>query len=242
MASPLLRRSHRGDEHPVLVLPGFTADDRSTGPLRQVLRDQGYRVHGWRLGRNLGPTPKVVEGLLERLDELHGRHGRPVSLIGWSLGGIYAREMARKLPVMVRQVITLGSPFRMSGKDRSAVSALFERLRSGHAPDLPERVPESTRPPLPVPATAVYTRTDGIVQWWQCLESVGPMRENIEVRGSHSGLGHNPAVIYAVSDRLAQPEDRWRPFCPPRWLQRLYPAPDAWRQHGHDSTSESVGS
>ena len=229
-ASPLLRMMGRGDCHPVLILPGFLAGDPSTAPLRSVLRSQGYWAHGWQLGRNLGPTPDVVDGLLERLQTLHARHGRPVSLIGWSLGGIYARRLARRSPEMVRQVITLGSPFRIAESGgRSAVSGIYERLRPAHAVGLEQVLPGDSEVPPEVPVTAVYTRTDGVVRWWQCIESVGQRRENIEVRGSHSGLGFNPAVIYAIGDRLAQPPDRWRPFRPPPGSRSLFPPPADWR-------------
>ncbi len=225
---PWLARVRRGDGHPVLVLPGFTADDRSTGPLRGILRGQGYWTHGWRLGRNLGPTQHVIDGLAARFAALHEQHAQPISVVGWSLGGIFARELARRAPDQVRQVITLGSPFRIGDADRSAASGLYERLRPLHVqrPPLP---PEDARPPLQVPATSIYTRTDGIVRWWQCLESEGPRRENIAVRGSHSGLGFNPAAVYAVSDRLAQPADDWQPFSAPRWARRWYPRPVSWR-------------
>jgi pimeloyl-ACP methyl ester carboxylesterase len=229
-ASPLLRVIGRGDRHPVLILPGFLAGDPSTAPLRSVLRSQGYWAHGWQLGRNLGPTPDVIDGLFERLQSLHARHGRPVSLVGWSLGGIYARRLARRCPEMVRQVITLGSPFRIAESGgRSAVSGLYERLRPTHAVGLEQVVAGDSEVPPEIPVTAIYTRTDGIVRWWQCIESVGERRENIEVRGSHSGLGFNPAVIYAVSDRLAQPVDRWRPFRRPPGSRSLFPDPADWR-------------
>jgi pimeloyl-ACP methyl ester carboxylesterase len=232
-ASPLLRVIGRGDRHPVLVLPGFLAGDPSTAPLRSILRSQGYWTHGWRLGRNLGPTPEVVDGLVERLDALYERERRPVSLIGWSLGGIYARRLARHSPERVRQVITLGSPFRIVGTGaRSAVSGMYDRLRPTHAVGLEHVVDGDADVPADVPAevpvTAIYTRTDGIVRWWQCIESVGERRENIEVRGSHTGLGFNPAVVYAISDRLAQPTDRWRPFRPPPGGAGLFPPAADW--------------
>ncbi len=228
-ASPLLRAFGRGDNHPVLILPGFLAGDSSTAPLRSILQSQGYWVHGWRLGRNLGPTPDVVDGLIDRLEDLHDRHARPVSLIGWSLGGIYARRLARKWPELVRQVITLGSPFRITPDDRSAASALFDRLQPTHAIGLDELLPGFDAGPLTVPATAIYTRTDGVVRWWQCIEQTGAQAENIEVRGSHSGLGFNAAAIYAISDRLAQPQDDWRPFRPPMCTRQLFPHPADWR-------------
>lgn len=231
-ASPVLRRLGRGDRHPVLVLPGFTAGDRSTMALRATLRGWGYWVHGWRLGLNLGPTPGRVADVEARLLEVHGRHERPITLVGWSLGGIYARELARAHPEKVRQVISLGSPFRISPHDRSALSPLVDRL---FGKELLEEarlsfVPEAERPALPVPTTAIYSRTDGIVRWHLCIDAEGPERENIEVRGSHSGLGWNPAVLYALADRLAQPEGDWRPFQAPPALRRWFPKPVWWQQ------------
>ncbi|EUA73273.1 alpha/beta hydrolase family protein [Mycobacterium xenopi 4042] len=108
---PLQRRLPTGDGHPVLVLPGLLAGDGSTLALRRSLRRLGYRVHGWRLGRNIGPTAEAVAGMGERLRDLHTRYRAPVSVIGWSLGGIYARAMARRRSEWIRQVITLGTRF-----------------------------------------------------------------------------------------------------------------------------------
>jgi pimeloyl-ACP methyl ester carboxylesterase len=218
----------RGDNHPVLVLPGFAADDRSTRPLRSVLRAQGYWVHGWGLGRNL-PNVELFYAMRARLVDLHARHGAPVSLVGQSLGGVYARELAREHPEMVRQVITLASPFRLRPGDASSVSTLAQRVLRPMDP-LPWGVtPEEDRPAVPVPVTAIYSRTDGIVRWWTTIEAAGPSRENIEVRGSHSGLAVLPAVVYAVADRLAQPAGQWAPFRPPWPLRQLYPEPVSWR-------------
>ena len=106
---------------------------------------------------------------------------------------------------------------------RSAVSGVFARLQDRHVATVDEmvRVPDSA--PLGVPTTAVYTRTDGVVRWWQCIESVGPQRENIEVRGSHLGLAHNPAVLWLLADRLGMPETAWRPFRPPLTLRPFFP-------------------
>jgi pimeloyl-ACP methyl ester carboxylesterase len=228
-ASPMLRLAGRGDRHPVLVLPGFTASDRSTEPLRWVLRSQGYWTHGWRLGTNLGPTERVVDGLYRRLEQLHRRHGQRISLVGWSLGGIYARELARRYPDEVRQVITLGSPFRMTLRDRSAASPIVDRLSDRfNAEVMGFALAEPDKPPLPVPSTAVYTRDDGVVRWHTCIDTESERSENIRVRGSHSGLGWNPAAVYAVSDRLAQPAERWRRFRAPLALRHLYPPSSSW--------------
>jgi pimeloyl-ACP methyl ester carboxylesterase len=230
-ASPFLRVAGRGDRHPVLVLPGFTASDRSTAPLRAFLRTHGYWVHGWGLGRNMGPTAAIVDGIEQRLVTLHQRHGVKVSLVGWSLGGIYARELARLHPESVRQVITLGSPFRLRDGDRSSATFLANRLARRFVPISADvGLPEDERVPLTVPATNIYTRTDGVVRWHVCVDARGPGRENIEVRGSHSGLGYNPAALLAIADRLAQREGEWAPFRPSRHLAHLFPRP-AWH-HG----------
>jgi pimeloyl-ACP methyl ester carboxylesterase len=226
--SHLLRLAPRGDGHPVLVLPGFTGTDRSTEPLRNALRRQGYWVHGWRLGANVGPRPRIVEGIERRLVSLHERHGRTVSLVGWSLGGVFARELARKHPDAVRQVVTLGSPFRLRPGDRSHGSALYDRLAPRDEPFLSRLPPEHERPPLEVPTTAIYTRTDGIIRWHSAIEAAGERRENIEVIGTHSGLGFNLAAVWATADRLAQPEGTWKRFRRPLGLAHLYPRPVSW--------------
>jgi pimeloyl-ACP methyl ester carboxylesterase len=227
---PLLRSLGRGDEHPVLLLPGFGAGDRSTVPLRWTLRSQGYWTHAWQLGRNIGPTSRAVRGMRVRLEQLHGTHGRRVSLIGQSLGGIYARALARERPELVRQVITLGSPYRMVEGDRSAAQRAWARVEHLHVKDPALRdVAEHERPPLRVPATSIYSRTDGIAPWQTCIDVVGPHAENIEIRGSHIGMGVNPLAVYAILDRLAQPEDDWRAFRPPLPMCGCYPAAANWR-------------
>jgi pimeloyl-ACP methyl ester carboxylesterase len=204
---PLLRLAPRGDGHPVLVLPGLGASDSSTRPLRRYLQDQGWNPHGWGLGANRGPRGDVPEQLLSRFKEIHQRYGRKVSLLGWSLGGVMARELAREAPDAVRQVITLGSPF--AGHPRASNAwKLYEKLSGRAVEDRPEFMPVAP----PVPCTAIYSRSDGIVAWQGCLEAEAPNAENIEVEGSHCGLGHNPTVLYAVADRLAQIEGKWRPF------------------------------
>lgn len=232
-ALPLRQLLPVGDEHPVLVLPGLLADDDSTWALRRMLRDLGYRVHGWRLGRNLGPTAETVTGLQNRLIDLSSRYDSEVSVIGWSLGGIYARILARDTPAAVRQVITLGSPIRLTHERQSRARRAYDRYAHLHV--LPKELPlEFGVDALPVPATSVYSRYDGIVAWQACLDVPSARAENIAVVGSHLGFGHNPAVIWAVADRLAQPLGEWAPFRPPAALRPLYPTADsppqqAWR-------------
>lgn len=225
---PLLKNLKRGDGHPVFVMPGFMATDRSTARLRVLLRGLRYRTYGWGLGSNLGPTPDIVNGFADRFSYIVEREERPVSLIGWSLGGIYARELAKINPQHVRQVITLGSPFRMQPGDDSAASAMWKSLKHLHVPGAQDNMMHSEGA-LRVPSTSVYTRTDGIVDWRSCLETRGPISENVEVLGSHCGLGFHPAVAVVVADRLAQPVGQWKRFRSPLWLRGAYPLPTSYR-------------
>ena len=198
-AMPWLRLAPRGDGHAVLVLPGLGASDASTRMLRAFLGDRGYEAKGWGLGRNFGPRAGVERALLDALDRLRDESGRAVSLVGWSLGGLYASALAAKRPEAVRSVITLGSP-----------------LHHPHATD---------RPTPAVPTTSIYSRSDEIVPWRCSVETEGDRSENVEVVGSHLGLGFNPAVLFAVSDRLAQAEGQWKPFERKGWRQFVFPDP-----------------
>jgi pimeloyl-ACP methyl ester carboxylesterase len=230
-ASPLLRFAGKGDGHPVIVLPGFLGDEQSTLPLRWVLRAQGYWVHDWGLGQNIGPTEGTVDAIHDLLRQVYKRHGRKVSLVGWSLGGMYAREMARTNPMAVRQVITLGTPFRFRRGDRSSVSHIADRLSPLWKHEaMRMTVDEQDKPRLLMPATSVYSRSDGVARWQACLDTVTDRCENVEVSASHTGLGFHPAAVMVVSDRLAQPEGDWRPFVPPLCARGLFPEAASWRQ------------
>jgi pimeloyl-ACP methyl ester carboxylesterase len=171
-----------------------------------------------------------VTGLVARLSELNERHGRTVSLVGQSLGGTYARHLALRYPGMVRSVITLGSPFRSQPGDHSAVEQLWQMTTVRSRPQIRRLIVDEENLVLSVPSTAIYSRTDGIVAWQLCIESEGPLRESIEVRSSHSGMAVNPSALYAVADRLAQPEGRWRPFRPPVGMRHLYPPAATYRR------------
>jgi pimeloyl-ACP methyl ester carboxylesterase len=223
--APVLSLGDEGKSRPVLVLPPFGASDWSTAPLRAILSQRGYATYGWKLGGNIGPRPHIVAGLDRRLREVQARHQTTVSVIGWSLGGVYARELARVHPQAVRQVITLGSPYHFRPGDRSQASALYDAIAPRLNAFLPHFEPEDSRPPFPVPATSIYTRTDGVVNWRACIDPVGPTSENVEVRGSHSGLGFNVAAVVAISDRLAQADGTWTPFRPAPAVRCLFPAP-----------------
>ncbi len=203
-----------GDGHPVLVIPGFLAGPFSTQLLRNVLRRLGYRVYDWGLGYNVGYRASMKETLPARLRHIRERSdGRRVSIIGWSAGGIYARELARALPDDVRSVITLGSPFR--GNHQASTAWNVWRLVNRGA-EVTQAVSESAlqrrAQPLSVPTTCIYSRSDGIVAWRCCTSLPAPQTENVEVRSSHLGYGHNVETLSVIADRLAQPEDSWRPF------------------------------
>ncbi|MGY1772490.1 esterase/lipase family protein [Blastococcus sp. SYSU D00813] len=221
--SPLLAVAPRGDRHPVLVLPGLLASDVSTTALRGWVRALGYPVVGWELGRNRGPTPAVVEALPGLVQRLADRHGGAVSIVGQSLGGVFARRLAQRTPALVRSVVTLGSPFRLVGRpdDDSPGARAYRRFAPLHT----SRRLSTADParPLPVPSTSVYSRWDGVVDWRACLQRPGPRSENVGVHAGHLAMGHDPAVLWVVADRLAQPAGDWRPFRPPPGLARLFP-------------------
>lgn len=213
----------RGDGHPVLVLPGLGAGDWSTIVLRRTLHHLGYAVHGWDLGRNRGPTADVIEQVPQRVASLADRFERRVSLVGWSLGGIYAYAAARTHPGLVRQVITLGSPVRMTHPAQTRAMAYYRWNAHRHVPERLLPPSEWDQPPLKMPATSILSRCDGIVAYRASMLPPGANRANIAVMSSHFGLGQHPAVLWAVADRLAQPEDDWRPFRPPLMLRMLFP-------------------
>lgn len=221
---PALRLAPRGDGHPVIVLPGFFAGDPSTRTLRNYLRSLGYAVSGWSLGRNTGPTRAILAGMDRLVTSTIDQYGAPVSIIGWSLGGIFARQIAGRRPDDVRQVITLAGPYRLTPGDRTRATRLYDRFAHMHvaSSDFPGR--DGSWRQLPMPATSIYTRSDGIVPWQTCTEPETALSENIEVVGSHCGMGHHPAAMYAVADRLAQPVGAWSPFRPPKLIRYLYPS------------------
>jgi pimeloyl-ACP methyl ester carboxylesterase len=224
-AAPYLMLAPRGDGHPVLVLPGFGGSDTSTAVIRGYLNTQNLAAQPWGLGRNLGPgTPDLQRRLAGRLHEVWRAAGeRRVSLVGWSLGGVYARLLTQRFPDRVRQVITLGSPIGGVPRPSYAMQAM---RRMSEGPVDVERAMALRRlaaEPLPgVPGSAVYSRTDGIVPWQIARQSPSERAENVEVYGSHVGLGFNASALYLLAERLAQPEDTWRPFERSGWRRWVY--------------------
>lgn len=225
-ALPLLSLTARGDGHPVLVLPGLIASDMSTGPLRSFLQSKGYAAEGWGQGRNRGLRVGVEDKMLAQVERMADEHGRKVTLIGQSLGGIYARLLAKQVPDLVRGVITLGSPFACPPYATNAWR-VYEMASGMQVADAEAHLHHSgplSEPP-PVPTTSIFSRTDGVCAWQGCVDTPGPVVENIEVEGSHCGMSVHPAIVYAVADRLAQKEGQWKPFHRRGWRSFVYPDP-----------------
>ncbi len=211
-ALPVLSAAPKGDGHTVLVLPGFLTSDRSTDFLRSYLRGMGLNAVGWELGRNLGGLYRMRDHLRRKVAELARERGQKISLVGWSLGGVYARDLALSLPDMIRGIVTLGSPF--SGDLRANnVGKLYDQVSGEHVDDAALDDIAALAGAMPVPATSIYSKTDGVVSWQTSLMEESRTAENIEVVGaSHLGLGFNPAVLWAIADRLAQAEGQFARF------------------------------
>jgi len=193
----------RGDVHAVMVVPGWGLDDRATIPLRRALGRLGYAAYGWELGRNMGIRQGQRQRLVARLATLAAAHGGPVSLIGWSLGGVVARELARHAPTHVRRVFTLGSPISGS-PEANNVTTLLKLLRK--RPAAVDRATfDARRPAPPVACVAIHSKTDGVVAWRCSLEEPAAHTENVEVRGSHGGLIVNLEVLTVLAERLPRP-------------------------------------
>ncbi len=209
MSWPLLKKAPRGDGHPVLVLPGLVAGDRSTFPLRRFLSHLGYEAYPWEQGLNVGPRDHVIKGLVDRVRDIQKTHGQKVTLIGWSLGGAMANAMALRMPERIRQVVTLGSPLTGHPKGSNAWR-VFEMVSGFRADD--QRLMELVSGKPSVPTTSIMSKTDGIVNWRMSLAQETEIAENIEVSATHLGMGANPAVLWIIANRLAQAEGQWKPF------------------------------
>ncbi|PWN03189.1 alpha/beta hydrolase [Nocardioides silvaticus] len=207
-------RRPSGAGRPVLVIPGFQATDGMTRRLRSHLRRHDFRVHGWGLGSNIGLTDQRIDGLVDRFEQLRKQYDEPVSIVGWSFGGVLARWLAHTYPGDVRQVVCLGSPWRAQG-ERTRATGMFERSRRKHGiSDRAKPMVDLLRGPVPVPCTAVYSKTDGIVPWRGCAVDVAtsPVAENVVVPSSHVGMVANPLVLDVVVDRLTQDLADWEAF------------------------------
>ena len=232
-----------GDGHPVVVYPGLGGGAITTSHLRKFLRGCGFDPHDWGGGINTGPDGDFeawLDGLAGRVRDLHRQTGRKVSLVGWSLGGVYAREVAKRCPDAVRQVVTLGTPFGAMSEANHA-RTIYRMLggdTSQLTPDLEARLRECP----PVPTTSIFSKQDGIVSWRGCLERESDCAENVEVNASHMGMGAHPEVLRVVVDRLALPEGQWRPYKRRRALRSGRPGHQAGgrRDQHHEAERDAV--
>jgi pimeloyl-ACP methyl ester carboxylesterase len=216
--APLLASAPRGDGHPVLLVPGFTAGDTTMVGLKVFLKSRGYQVETWGFGQNTGFKLKFSHALEQKVRYLHHKYRSKVSIVGWSLGGVYAYYAAHSAPECVRSVISLGSPMRFAPENfntRLLVRAVYRYFAHPMGPvaHLAHVRAKVLKSPPPMPSTCVYSMTDGVVPPQSAyLDATEGEHENIWVPGSHLGLGFNAAVMWIVADRLAQPEGDWRPF------------------------------
>ncbi len=219
---PALAQCPKGDGHPVLLLPGFMADEGSLVALKTFLSGRGYDVQSWGLGRNIGFQRRHAQALEQKIRHLHHSSGRRVSLVGWSLGGVFALYGALQAAGCVRQVVTLGSPVNVGPEGSQAaplVKALYRMV--AHPMGAEVHVMQPRAKPLrehllpAVPMSCLYSLSDGVVPPQEAtVDGPGALCENIRVSGSHTGLGFNAMVLGIVADRLAQPEGQWQPFKP----------------------------
>jgi len=192
----------RGNGGQVMVLPGFGAGDLSTLVLRQYLNFLGHKADGWHQGLNTADVPQLITTLSRKVDMAARNHGKPMALVGWSLGGYLAREIAREVPHGVSQVITLGSPV-VGGPKFTAIARLYEQ--SGVSlDDIEAALAERERIPLTVPVTALYSRLDGIVAWEACIDERSGMTTHIEVSTTHCGLGFSAEVFRLLAKQLSR--------------------------------------
>lgn len=219
---PILATAPRGDGHPVLLLPGFMGSEVSLIGLELFLRNRGYAAETWGLGRNVGFHAKHATALEQKIRHLHHKTGRKVSLVGWSLGGVFALYGAHQVPECVRSVVTLGSPVTVDPEGSASpplIKAMYRLIAHPMGPAAHALQPRAKklreRQTLPMPLSCLYSLGDGVVPPQEATVEGDPARhENIRVPGSHIGLGFNAVVLWIVADRLAQPEGAWRRFEP----------------------------
>ncbi|MES2951208.1 MAG: alpha/beta fold hydrolase [Pseudomonadota bacterium] len=196
-----------GDGHPVVIFPGLGADGHLVATLREHCRALGYDAFDWGQGFNTGPKGDLdawLHTLKSQVADLLKGQTQQATLIGWSLGGLYAREIGKLMAPHVRQVITIGTPFNADA-DHTHVGWLF-RLLSGHATEIDPALRKRLRTPPPVRTTSIYSRSDGVVAWQTCChDKRSRLVDDIEVDSSHIGMCWNRDVLAAVADRLAHP-------------------------------------
>ena len=219
---PILATAPRGDGHPVLLLPGFMGSEATLIALELFLRHRGYAVETWGLGRNVGFHVKHASALEQKIRHVHHTTGRKLSLVGWSLGGVFAVYGADRAPECVRSVVTLGSPLSVDPEGSASppfVKAMYRLIAHPMGPSAHAHQPSARRlrqrMDLAMPLSCLYSLGDGVVPPQEATVDGDPARhENIRVPGSHMGLGFNAVVLWIVAERLSQPEGAWRRFDP----------------------------
>ncbi|MEM9743894.1 MAG: alpha/beta hydrolase [Pseudomonadota bacterium] len=207
LASPALALAPRGRSRPIMLLPGFGASESSMAPLAAFLRYLGYRTYNWGIGRNRGGVDMMVPSVAERVAGIAERYEEPVTMIGWSLGGVVAREVARTRSEVVSEIITMGTPVK-GGPKYTSIGASFAASRGINLDRFEIEVHRRNSIGLSQPITVVYSKLDGVVGWQAAIDSYNPQAKNIEVSGTHLGLGVNPRVWQIVADTLARDQSR----------------------------------
>jgi Alpha/beta hydrolase family len=183
----------------VMVFPGLGAGDSSTWPLRRWLRARGAQVHGWNLGVNRGDPAAVLDACIARAEFLAARSGRPVHLVGWSLGGVIAREIGRDRPAITASVVTFGTP-NLGGP---RFSRARRRYSNSQLEAIEETIADRRTRPISVPVTSIYSRHDGIVNWRSCVDRDTPRVRNVEVSSTHLGMGLDPDVWSLIAEAIS---------------------------------------
>ncbi len=223
-AYPILSRAPKGDGHAVMVIPGLGVNDLTTKMMRLFFERCGYKVFGWGQGINSHYNEDVTCELDRRLSDLFDQYGK-ISIVGQCFGGLYALKLAHANPDMVRSVITLGTSLS-DPLNADRLRWLYKLLNGqDQLNDLDNDISElSSDFPgrLPVPTTSFYTKTDGLIDWKSSICDEIGQSENIKIFTSHFGMGHNPLVLWAMANRLAQPKQAWEPFNPTGWEKFFY--------------------
>ena len=201
---PFIPKRIKGEGRPVLLIPPYLGDDYSTSFVRRYLTSLGFETYKWEQGFNLVKS-HYIPRLEEKLDDIYRIHGQKVSLVGWSGGGIFAKIMANRHPKQVEQIITIGSPVWGVMEMKTPVSGILEFFRGKSLKERNKRFIEELEPIPNVPITCIYTKTDGLLPWKHCMEAESYRNDikNIEVYGSHSGLGANVSVLLITANALS---------------------------------------
>lgn len=201
---PFIPKRIKGKGKPVLFIPPYLGDDFSTTFVRKYLKSLGFATYKWELGFNMVKS-HYIPRLEEKLEDIYQLHQEKVSIVGWSGGGIFAKIMANRHPDQVEQILTIGSPIWGVMDMKTPVYGLMEFFRGKSLKERNERFLAELEPIPKVPVTCIYTKTDGLVPWKHCMEAATYRKDikNIEVFGSHTGMGANASVLLVTANMLS---------------------------------------